>query len=233
MDADALTAARDALARLEWQDAYDAASAATVDDPALDAERADALAEAAWWLGRLDECISAREQAYRLFDEQGDDERAGQCAVWLWEHYAITARPANAGAWLRRARRSLEADPECAAYGALLLREAETAHGGGDLERASALATEVIALARALRWADQHPFAIFPGICRVHRAVVLKRRGDLEEAEREAARACEELAHSHLMNSAAAYAEVGDIRRRLGELDDSEVAFARAQEISG
>ena len=94
MDADALTAARDALARLEWQDAYDAASAATVDDPALDADRADLLAEAAWWLGRLDECIAAREQAYRLFDEQGDDQRAGQCAVWLWEHYAITARPA-------------------------------------------------------------------------------------------------------------------------------------------
>jgi len=308
MDADALTAARDALARLEWQDAYDAASTAAVDDPSLDAERADILAEAAWWLGRLDECITAREQAYRLFDEQGDDQRAGQCAVWLWEHYAITARPANAGAWLRRARRSLEGDTECAAYGGLLLREAETAHGGGDLERASALATEVIALARTLRsadleaealqtkgrvlidrgdiaegmghldeamlfavegrlgpystgkvycslisaceevgdydraaewtestlrWADQHPFAIFPGICRVHRAVVLKRRGDLEEAEREATRACEELAHSHLMNSAAAYAEVGDIRRRLGELDDSEVAFARAQEISG
>jgi ATP/maltotriose-dependent transcriptional regulator MalT len=62
---------------------------------------------------------------------------------------------------------------------------------------------------------------------------VLKRRGDLEEAEREATRACDELAHSHLMNSAAAYAEVGDIRRRLGELDESEVAFARAQEISG
>jgi len=60
MDADALTAARDALARLEWQDAYDAASAAAVDDPSLDAERADILAEAAWWLGRLDECITAR-----------------------------------------------------------------------------------------------------------------------------------------------------------------------------
>ena len=41
--------------------------------------------------------------------------------------------------------------------------------------------------------ASSHPFAIFPGICRVHRAVVLKRRGSLAEAEREAARACEEL----------------------------------------
>jgi DNA-binding NarL/FixJ family response regulator len=305
---DALTAARDALARHDWQAARDAAAAATVDTPALEAERLDALAEAEWWLGRLDECIEAREQAYRLFDELGEHRAAGQCAVWLWEHYAITARPANASAWLRRARRSLEGDTECAAYGALLLREAEVAHGSGDLERASGLATDVIVLARDLRsadleaealqtkgrvlidqgaiadgmghldeamlfaiegrlgpfstgkvycslisaceevgdydraaewtestlkWADRHPFAIWPGVCRVHRAVVLKRQGELEEAEREAARACEELAHSHVANSAAAYAEVGDIRRRLGQLDESEVAFARAQEISG
>ncbi len=308
MDADALTPTRDALAHHDWQLAQAAAAGATVDAPALEAERLDLLAEAEWWLGRLDECIDAREQAYRLSDELGEHRQAGQCAVWLWEHYAITARPANASAWLRRARRSLEDDTECAAYGALLLREAEVAHGSGDLVRAAAIATEAIALARDLRsadleaeglqtkgrvlidqgdiaegmghldeamlfavegrlgpystgkvycslisaceevgdydraaewtestmrWADRHPFAIWPGICRVHRAVVLKRHGDLEEAEREAARACEELAHSHVANSAAAYAEVGDIRRRLGHLDESEAAFARAQEISG
>ena len=58
-------------------------------------------------------------------------------------------------------------------------------------------------------------------------------RRSLAEAEREAARACEELVGSHLVNSAAAYAEVGDIRRRLGELDRAEEAFARAQELCG
>src|SRR5690349_9718445 len=122
MDANALTAARDALARHDWQAAREAASAATVDTPSLEAERADLLADAEWWLGRLDACIEAREQAYRLFDEIGEHQRAGRCAVWLWEHYAITARPANASAWLRRARRDLEGDTESAAYGALLLR---------------------------------------------------------------------------------------------------------------
>ncbi len=80
---------------------------------------------------------------------------------------------------------------------------------------------------------QRHPFAIFPGICRIHRAVVLKRRGSLAEAEREAERACEELLGSHMANSAAAYAEVGDIRRRLGQLDRAEEAFARAQELCG
>ena len=54
------------------------------------------------------------------------------------------------------------------------------------------------------RWAEAHPFAIFPGVCRVHRAIILKRSGALEEAEQEAARACDELRGSHVPNSAAA-----------------------------
>ena len=44
--------------------------------------------------------------------------------------------PPIASAWLQRARRALEDDTECVEYGALVLREAEVAHGGGDLETA-------------------------------------------------------------------------------------------------
>jgi ATP/maltotriose-dependent transcriptional regulator MalT len=305
---EALTEARDAQARRDWQAMFDAASVASVDAPDLEAQRADLLAEAAWWLGRLDDCIAAREQAYWRYDELGNGRRAGMCAVWLWEHHAIAARPAIAGAWLRRARRALGDDPDCVEHGALLLREGETAHGRGDLDLALDLATRAVALGRTLgsadleaeglqtagrvlidraeiaegmghldeamlfavegrlgpyatgkvycslisacedtgdldraaewteatmRWARQHPFAIFPGICRVHRAAVLKRRGALSEAEQEARRACEELAGSHVANSGAAHAEVGDICRRLGELDRAEVAFGTAQQLSG
>ena len=304
----ALTAALDAQARQDWQAMFEASSTAWVDSPELEAARADLLAEAAWWLGRLDDCIAAREQAYRLYDQLGNRRRAGMCAVWLWEHHAIAARPAIAGAWLRRARRALGDDPACVEHGALLLREAETAHGHGDLGLALDLATQAVALGRTLgssdleaeglqtagrvlidrgqiaqgmgdldeamlfavegrlgpyatgkvycslisacedvgdldraaewteatmRWARRHPFAIFPGICRVHRAVVLKRRGALLEAQREALRACQELAGSHVGNSAAAYAEVGDICRRLGELDRAEEAFGTALQLSG
>jgi len=97
----------------------------------------------------------------------------------------------------------------------------------GDVDRAAEW-TEA-----TMRWAERHPFSIFPGICRVHRAVVLKRRGSLADAQREAARACEELAGSNVGNSAAAHAEVGDICRRLGELDRAQEAFERAQELCG
>jgi ATP/maltotriose-dependent transcriptional regulator MalT len=306
---DPLAAARDALARHDWAAAAEAARAAAVDTPALHAACAELLADAAWWLGDLDTCTTAREEAYRLYDELGDARRAGRCAVWLWEHNAFWARPAMASGWLRRARRALDGDTSSPEYGSLILREAEVAHGEGDLDHAIALTGEALALGRALRsadieaealqargrilidagqlgdglghldeamlfavegrlrpystgkvycsmiaaceevgdfdraaewteatmrWAeDNHPFAIFPGICRVHRAVVLKRRGALAEAEVEAARACEELQASHIANSAAAYAEVGDIRRRLGDLDKAEEAFDRSQQIRG
>ncbi|MGH9009324.1 MAG: LuxR C-terminal-related transcriptional regulator [Acidimicrobiia bacterium] len=305
---DPLAPARRAIARHDWAEAFQAARDAQVGSAELEADRADLAADAAWWLGRLDDCIEAREQAYRLYEELGNSRRAGQCAVWLYEHHAFKAAPAMAGAWLRRARRALADDPECVEHGALLLREAEAAHGAGDLDSGYTVATGVVVLGRALRsadleaealqtvgrilidrgevaegfghldeamlfavegrlgpyatgkvycslisaceevgdfdraaewtetsmkWASRHPFAIFPGICRIHRAVVLKRRGSLAEAEREAERACEELLGSHLANSAAAYAEVGDIRRRLGQLDRAEEAFARSQELCG
>jgi DNA-binding CsgD family transcriptional regulator len=305
----ALATPREALARHDWQGAHDILAGLSFDDAPVDeAERLDLLADAAWWLGRLDECTGARDAAYRLYDELGDTRRAASCAVWLYEHHTFAGRGAIAGGWLRRARRALEGDEECTPFGALLLREAEVAHGGGLLDRALDNAHDVIALARRLRcvdleaealqtagrvlidqghvadgmgdldeamlfavegrlgpystgkvycsligacedlgdhdrasewteatqrWADDHPFSIFPGICRVHRAIVLKRRGSLAEAEREATRACEELRHSRPVATAVAWAEVGDVCRRLGELDRAEEAFTRAAEVSG
>lgn len=299
-----LAAAVDACHRHDWQQAYDLASAAGDDDPAW----LDVRGEAAWWLGRLDECIAAREGAYQRYLQEGNGRDAGRCAVSLYETHCLRARPAMGSGWLSRARHCLEADPECQEYGALLLREAERAHGAGELDRAGELAQQAMRLARrvasadleaealqtfgrvlisqgstalgmahldeamlfavegrlgpystgkvycsligaceelgdlrraaewtdaTLRWAEQHPFAIFPGICRVHRAVALEWRGEYAEAVREAERACVELLGSHLPNAAAAHAEVGDIKRRLGDLDGAEAAFARAADLAG
>ncbi len=307
---DPLDAARHALSQCDWRGAYDAAVGVHPDaaDPAHDADRLDVLADAAWWLGRLDECIDAREDAYARYDELGSRRRAGQCAVWLYEHYCFKAQPAIAGAWLRRARHALEDDPNSVEYGALRLREAETAHGSGDLVASAAAAREVVELGRRLRssdleaealqtlgrvlidqgepadglatldeamlfavegrlrpystgkvycslisacealgdlrraaewgeattrWAQRHPLAVFPGLCRVHLASSLRSRGEWEEAEEQAMRACTELATLNVTNAAAGYAEIGEIRRRIGDLDGAEDAFRRAEELSG
>ena len=118
MEADALGVVREALERHDWQAAFDEATASLVESRAAEAQRADLLAEAAWWLGRLEACIEVREQAYLIFDELGDKRAAGRCAVGLWEHHGMRGHPAMAGAWLRRARRSLEGEPPCVELGA-------------------------------------------------------------------------------------------------------------------
>lgn len=301
--------AREAHARQDWQGCFELTGAAEPSrDLAIEAERLDLLADAAWWLGRLDDCVDARERAYLLYDELDERRRAGQCAVWLYEHHCFRASPAIAGGWLRRARRALGAEEDCPEFGALLLREAEVAHGQGDLALATALADRVFSLGRQLRnadleaealqtlgrvviddgrpeeglalldeamlfaldsrlspystgkvycslisaceelsdlgraaewtsatarWAERHPFAVFPGLCRVHHASALQWRGRWVEAEAEATRACDELADVNLPNAAAGWAEIGDIRRRLGDLGGAEAAFLRADQLCG
>ena len=305
---DQLIEARGALLRQDWQACFDALVEPGVQssDPAVEAERLELLADAAWWLGRLDDCIDARERAYLLYDELRDVRRAGQCAVWLYEHHCFRASPSIAGGWLRRARRALGADEDCVEFGSLLLREGEVAHGGGDLDTAAATAECGVELGRRLRcadleaealqalgrvridqgrpadglalldeamlfaldgrlspystgkvycslisaceqlsdhgraaewiaatarWAERHPFAVFPGLCRVHHATALQWRGQWVDAESEALRACEELSGINLPNAAAGWAEIGDIRRRLGDLDGAGAAFVNADRL--
>src|SRR5688500_5388437 len=74
---------------------------------------------------------------------------------------------------------------------------------------------------------------MWPGICLVHRATLLQHRGDWQAAEREARRACDELDGFHVPNVAAGYIEIGEIRRRLGDLDGAEAAFGQAEELCG
>jgi DNA-binding CsgD family transcriptional regulator len=83
------------------------------------------------------------------------------------------------------------------------------------------------------RWAQRHPFAVFPGLCRVHVASSLRSRGEWNRAEDEAVRACAELVTLNVSNAAAGYAEIGEIRRRIGDLEGAEDAFREAAQLSG
>ncbi|MGQ0802629.1 MAG: LuxR C-terminal-related transcriptional regulator [Actinomycetota bacterium] len=81
------------------------------------------------------------------------------------------------------------------------------------------------------RWSQDHPRTIFPGLCRLHRATVLQLRGEWTEAESEAKRAYTELCDVNVVNSGAAFYEIGEIRRRLGDIEGGEEAFRRADEL--
>ena len=79
-----LEAGRDALSRGDWQAARLAfdASLTTEEHP----EAFEGLALAAWWLDLADVVFDARERAYRLYREGGDDLGAARMAIWLgWD----------------------------------------------------------------------------------------------------------------------------------------------------
>lgn len=81
------------------------------------------------------------------------------------------------------------------------------------------------------RWSEPLPLAsLFPGICRVHRAQNLQRRGAWEEAEQEALGACQDMVGIDVFAVADAYYEVGEVRRLRGDLDGAEQAYTHAHD---
>ena len=83
----------------------------------------------------------------------------------------------------------------------------------------------------ATRWCDRQAINGFPGVCRVHRAEILRLRGFLSEAEEEALTATTELGSFNLMFSALAFRELGEVRLKMGEIDAAEDAFRQAEEM--
>jgi class 3 adenylate cyclase len=88
---------------------------------------------------------------------------------------------------------------------------------------------------RAAEWletADRagHRIVCFPGCCRVHRATLLRHRGDWSEAQRQAHQARAELAGIEVLHEGMALTEMGELYRCRGELSLAEKAFAEAYE---
>ncbi len=80
------------------------------------------------------------------------------------------------------------------------------------------------------RWCRRHATGGFHGLCRVHRAEILRLRGDWDDAEVEAREASEELRRYSRTDVGWASAELGQIRLRLGNLAGAEEAFLEAHE---
>jgi ATP/maltotriose-dependent transcriptional regulator MalT len=71
----------------------------------------------------------------------------------------------------------------------------------------------------------------FPGDCRTHRTALLVKRGAWAQGEQEALRAFEETQLFDLPHTGAVACELGELRRRRGDLDGAEEAFSRAYEF--
>jgi class 3 adenylate cyclase len=83
-----------------------------------------------------------------------------------------------------------------------------------------------------LRWCERQSVPAFPGVCRVHKAELLRLRGSFTRAEEEARIACEELPRFNFYSGLGpANYEIAEVRRRLGDFREAEEAYARAHEF--
>lgn len=304
--ADSLTQGRLASEAHAWSEAFDLLGGADADTK-LSPEDLERLAEAAWWMGRVDDSIGARERAHAGYLLRGERARAARVAIDIaWDHFVRLA-PAVGQGWVSRAERLLHDVPESAAHGHLTRVKAVIAfenHGAfdealslservfdlgcrfgdrdlqalglhdqgrvlvamGRVEEGMALMDEAMAAAvggelgpiatgkiycnmisicekladyrragewtqAAGRWCEREGNASgFPGLCRVHRAEIMRLRGDWVGAEREALRASNELQH-FLNYTGEAFYEIGEIRLRVGDLPGADQAFRQASEL--
>jgi len=83
----------------------------------------------------------------------------------------------------------------------------------------------------ARRWCEPHAGSGYPGICRVHRAELMRLRGSWNDAETEALRAAQELRGFYNIAAGEAFYEIGEIRLRMGDLKRAEEVLRQAHEL--
>ena len=196
------------------------------DDAPADGYLAIAHADAARARGDFARALGQVERASRIAD--GSDDR-------------------NLRAWSVMRRAMFLADEGRLNEGSRLMEEVAAAAAGGELGEytTGAVFTNMMSLCRdvasyrrgiewsdaARRWIERRQIEGFSGICRIHRSELLRMLGNLEEAQREAARACEEVGEVSVVYSGVAQHELGEVRLRLGDLEGAADAFGRAQEL--
>jgi tetratricopeptide (TPR) repeat protein len=300
-----IDAARDARSRYAWGEAFDLFAAADAVEP-LGPDELDHMAECAWWVGKMRHCIALRERAHAAYLKDGNVLRAARVATDLADHHFDLMESQSAAAWIQKASRLLEDQPESIEHGWLKETQAIMARTEADVDKIHSLSAEANAIAArfqdrdlfaishatqgmavtyggdvdaglkmveeatigavngelgpwatgwiycisiamhahaadwqraghwteaAVDWCNRQAINGFPGVCRVHRAEIMRLRGDLSVAEEEARTASVELASFNLMFSAQAFRELGEVRLKMGDLDGAEEAFQQAQEM--
>lgn len=264
----------------------------------------DRLADALFWLDRVDESIRVRGDAYRRHVGGGDDDHAARSSWRLfYDHFLVGERAAAFG-WLERCRSHVGPG---ATVGWLAIADSDAAAAGGDEESAMDRASTAVEVARRLDDADLLAMALqaegrahvrrgdraaglrlldeamvgvaageldplytgwvycnvvstcyqiaeleraaewsdasmrwcdtladgrmYPGLCRVYSVELAALRGHWDRADREAERACAELTAFDPRYAGEAHYQLGELRRRRGDLDPAEEHFALANEL--
>ncbi len=153
-----LDGGRRAYAQRAWSAAYGSFRRAGGAAP-LGAEDLEALAVAAYMLGRVEEFLGTLERAHHAYVELGESRAGARAAVHLGVNLAMLGDVAQAGGWFARAQRLVDREEsDCAERGYLLLPLALRHEAAGE----HALVVEVAAEAASLgeRFGDRDLFAL-------------------------------------------------------------------------
>lgn len=175
LEVQALTEGRVAAGRYAWSETFELLKEADQVSP-LEADDLQLLAEAAWWTGRLSDCIAARERAFALSLEASQPRRAALVAMALAKDFYAKGASSIGTAWVNRAERLLAEEPDCVELGYLArLHSVIALEGAGDFETALEHARREYEL--ALRFRDKELLAL--GLHDQGRALVMK--GEVSE----------------------------------------------------
>jgi class 3 adenylate cyclase len=171
---DPVALARDAVRRHAWREAFDLLKTAQASGT-LTGQEYDQLAESAWWIGRLNDAIDAREQSYAAYISAGERASAAGQALLLGAYYEHRlAGPISAG-WRKRAESLLSSAPESPQHGLLYRLRANAAAERGDFDEALDWIQRIHALGE--RFGDRNLEALA-----LHdRGRILVTRGDVDE----------------------------------------------------
>jgi DNA-binding CsgD family transcriptional regulator len=149
---------REAVARKAWSEAFEALSRADAEEP-LGADDLEALATAAYMLGRDDEYLDLLQRAHHGHLETGEPRRAVLCAFWIGITLVLRGELGPGSGWLGRAQRLVEqADEESVERGYLRMPAVFEHEARGDFDAAAEIAGEAAAIAQ--RFGDPDAFAL-------------------------------------------------------------------------
>ena len=156
--ASAVDAAREALDRHAWKEAYDLLAAADARGE-LEPTELGLLATAAWWTGRLTETIEIRERAFAAASKAGDVQTAIQSAIEIGRDRLLHNDMAGSTAWLNRAERLLQAVPESVGHAYLAACRSFGFSLSGQIDASLDEATKAFDIAQRIGDRDMMAFA--------------------------------------------------------------------------
>ena len=177
-----LAAGRDAVARHDWEVAFESLSAADTAEP-LEPGDLELLAEAALWANRHDASFAARERAFQAHMLAENPRRAAVVAVGLTIHCVARLDLAVAAGWYQKARRLLESEEIGREHGYLAVVTALFSEAGGDWDGVLDAASTVLEIARREADADLEAVGLtFQGLVLSHRGQIAEGTKLLDEA---------------------------------------------------